>query len=372
MEVPSFNDIWWFRDVVDLINEKRPRSVQEVLDTGVKEIADLTEGRSPWPFYCCYLLPFIYLCTLYVGGFALYTIPLLTLVVVPLLEVGLGSDPGGELVPDRRFNLAIYLWIIPHLLTLMVSAWVIDQMSLFEVIGMVISSGMIIGSIGFTVAHELIHRNSSNVRLLGQSILLSMFYGHFYFEHVLGHHAKLCTDGDTSTSKRDETIHQFLYRSIRDGYLQSWQIVNKFNRSHVLWTYHIIELLYVWFLVSWFGWTGLLYVVCSSLVAILLLESVNYIEHYGLSRDKDSPISEDHSWNTNSLVTNLLLFRLQRHSGHHINSKRHYPSLVEHPSAPQLPTGYGGCLILAHIPWLWFYLMNPRLDQLVSRRKKLF
>lgn len=372
MEFPSFNRIWWLKDVLEQINDERPRSVQNVIDIGVKEYDELTKGRSPWPFYCCYLLPLIYLCTLYFGGYATFLIPILMYFLTPLLEVALGDDPGGAIVPDARFNMALYLWIIPHMLTLMISAWVIDRMSFIEIVGMILSSGTIIGSVGITVAHELVHRNSSNIKLIGQILTMSMFYGHFYFSHVFGHHANLCTENDPNTARKNETIHRFLYRSISGGYLQAWEIANKFKRGNILCFYHMVQIIYIWFILSWFGWLALLYVVLSSIVAILLLESINYVEHYGLTRERGSRITEHHSWNTNKEVTNTLLFRIQRHSGHHENSKTEYPELVVRDDAPQLPAGYGGCLILAHIPYLWFKIMNPRLEALPANRKKLF
>jgi alkane 1-monooxygenase len=96
-----------------------------------------------------------------------------------------------------------------------------------------------------------------------------------------------------------------------------------------------------------------------------LLEVVNYIEHYGLLRQKDSTgryerCAPRHSWNSNHLVTNLFLYQLQRHSDHHANPTRRFQALRHFEDSPQLPSGYAGMLVLAYIPPLWFWVMDKR------------
>jgi len=114
----------------------------------------------------------------------------------------------------------------------------------------------------------------------------------------------------------------------------------------------------------------------QSFVAFSLLEIINYIEHYGLERkirstnnnnnnqkNEYEPVSPMHSWNANARITNFFLFKLQRHSDHHAYAARRYQTLRSFSEAPQMPTGYGGMLILALIPPAWFWIMDKRVQE---------
>ena len=67
-----------------------------------------------------------------------------------------------------------------------------------------------------------------------------------------------------------------------------------------------------------------------------------------------------HSWNAAQVLTNRLLFDLQRHSDHHAAAGRPYQTLRHYEDVPQLPTGYAGMVLLALAPPLWFRVMNPK------------
>lgn len=107
--------------------------------------------------------------------------------------------------------------------------------------------------------------------------------------------------------------------------------------------------------------------VLQSVVAFVLLEIVNYIEHYGLQRKTDGgqrePFGMMHAWNADNVASNSMLANLQRHSDHHMHAWKTYPTLEPLPG-PQLPTGYAGCLLLAILPPLWFSVMHPRIEKL--------
>ncbi len=92
---------------------------------------------------------------------------------------------------------------------------------------------------------------------------------------------------------------------------------------------------------------------------------MNYLEHYGLLRQKLADgrferCQPRHSWNSNHVVTNLFLYQLQRHSDHHANPTRRYQALRHFEDSPQLPSGYGAMILLAYLPPLWFRVMDPR------------
>ena len=111
-------------------------------------------------------------------------------------------------------------------------------------------------------------------------------------------------------------------------------------------------------------------------IGFLLLETVNYLEHYGLQRQQKSSgryerVRPEHSWNSNHPVGRALLFDLTRHSDHHANPNRKYPVLRHFDASPQLPTGYPGMILLALVPPVWFSVMHPHIERELSRVREL-
>lgn len=109
--------------------------------------------------------------------------------------------------------------------------------------------------------------------------------------------------------------------------------------------------------------------ITASTFGIILLETVNYIEHYSLLRKKNTNgryerVKRTHSWNSNHRVGQVLLFNLSRHSDHHYNGAKHYQLLKTLPESPQMPTGYPGMILLSLFPPLWFWVMNNRLSKI--------
>jgi len=118
-------------------------------------------------------------------------------------------------------------------------------------------------------------------------------------------------------------------------------------------------------LTFWLGPWALLFLVVQAVYGFSLLEVVNYLEHYGLLRLKDSNgrverCQPRHSWNSNHIVTNLFLYQLQRHSDHHANPTRRYQGLRHFEDSPQLPSGYAAMILVAYLPPLWYRLMDPK------------
>ena len=117
-----------------------------------------------------------------------------------------------------------------------------------------------------------------------------------------------------------------------------------------------------------FGAGILPFLLVQAVTGFSLLEVVNYLEHYGMLRQRTGPdgtgryerVDPRHSWNSNNLATNVLLYHLQRHSDHHANPTRRYQTLRDFEESPVLPTGYAGLILLALMPPLWFRVMNPR------------
>ena len=301
--------------------------------------------------------------------------------LVPIVDVLMGVDsrnpreqaPG---LPARvLFRIATWLAVPVLLGFLFFMAWRVIQpaATAIEIVGGVLSAGIAGGVVGITVAHELIHRRSRVDRFLGGVLLASMSYPHWALEHVAGHHRLVATRADPATARLGESLPRFLVRSIVGSYRSAWAIeaarLKRFgDRSplgnRVLWC-GAAPLIVAAAIGLALGPGAVLFFFAQSLVAIVLLEIVNYIEHYGLERRLVAPgayerVSPLHSWNASHRLTNALLFNLQRHSDHHVWPGRPYFTLRHHDQSPQLPLGYAGMALLAVVPPLWRRVMDPR------------
>lgn len=376
--VIGFSQLWWFTDVAKEMIAQPRDTLETGLEVANKELNDLTKCKSPWPYYSVYTIFLFYLTSIYFGGYFYFIIPVFALLFLPIVELFAGNEivnpldqDYDKLQDDVRYKWAAWLWIVPQLLVLLSGTYISNNWGLtgLEKLGLILSTGIVTGGIGINVAHELIHRNNGMEKTLGQILLLSDLYGHFYIEHILGHHANLCNEGDAGTSFRNEPVYHYIPRSISTAYRHGWELAIKYKRVHVMWIYHGIQFMYLWYAYSVGGFMGVCYIILQSLVAIIILETVNYFEHYGLHRENGQSITKYHAWNTDKIISNYFTFRLQRHSDHHMNSRRRYPNLRNIPGSPQLPTGYTGCIILAWIPPLWYYIMNPRLNDITYGKK---
>ena len=133
--------------------------------------------------------------------------------------------------------------------------------------------------------------------------------------------------------------------------------------------YSIANLLIIISIYFYFGKIALIGFLTASVIGILQLETVNYIEHYGLLRKKNKlgryeKVRHHHSWNSDHVIGKLMLFNLSRHSDHHYNGSKHYQILKSLPESPQMPTGYPGMMLLSLIPPLWFKYMNGKISKI--------
>jgi alkane 1-monooxygenase len=198
---------------------------------------------------------------------------------------------------------------------------------------------------------------------------------HFFIEHNRGHHKNIGTKKDPATARKGESLYEFWIRAIWQSYWHAWKIENDSLRKKgiVVWSLKNqmlrfqltqITLLLVIFFV--FGWFTLFCFVAAAVFGFVLLETIDYVEHYGLTRKELSPgvyerTQPHHSWDSNFPMGRLVLFELSRHADHHYLANRKYQILRSHESAPQMPTGYPGMMILSLVPPLWFAIMNKRL-----------
>ena len=320
-------------------------------------------------------------------GISCYALLIYSWIVVPFLELFI--DPNAENLSDAESELArqdkLYDWILYTIVLLQVPMVFLFCYSMqdpaltwIDKVGRIGTMGMLCGTFGINVGHELGHRTNKIERALAKLSLMTSLYMHFYIEHNKGHHKNVATPEDPSSARLGEPVYTFWFRTIFYSYLSAWRIANhdmekrglsKWNLANEMLQAHMIQLALLLLIYFMFGGIILSYFLLAATIGILLLETVNYIEHYGLSR---KPVAQgkyerampSHSWNSNHVIGRLLLFELSRHSDHHYIASRKYQLLEHHDDAPQMPTGYPGMMLLALFPPAWFFVMNRRLRSL--------
>ena len=341
-----------------------------------------------WPYYICYVLPLSLIAGMLLGGFWVGLPLLIIFVLIPLADKMIGTDHSNldretakTIEKNQLFFLPLYLWApLQVLLTLGTLSWALKSQNITIQILTGISLGFINGGIGINMAHELMHKSGALPRRLADTILSVVQYMHFSIEHVHGHHTHVATPADAVSARYNETIYRFLPRAISGAFRSSWNIEKKrCQKKNLAWhqntmiRYLIIQLAWIIGVSQFFGLQGLSLYLLQAFVAILALEVVNYIEHYGMTRKllengRYQKTDITHSWNSDHLVSNFFLFNLQRHSNHHAYARRPYQVLRSYSESPQLPYSYPTLMILSLFPKQFKALMNPLVDQHLSRK----
>jgi alkane 1-monooxygenase len=306
--------------------------------------------------------------------------------LVPLLDVWFGEDtsnPPASAVPalqaDRYYRVLTWLTVPLHVAALIAACayFVLADLSVFAALVLAITTGLFSG-LSVNTGHEMGHHRHPIDQALTRVALAVPFYGHFTVEHNFGHHKAVATPEDHASARFNESIYRFALREIPGGLSRSWRIETErlarrgrpwYSWHNAILQSHAIALLLQGGLVLALGWPALLFLLLHNAIAWFQLTSANYVEHYGLLRQRRSDgryerCQPHHSWNSNHLMSNLLLFHLERHSDHHAHPGRRYQCLRDFDDVPRLPSGYFGMFLLAYLPPLWFRVMNPRLLRL--------
>jgi len=317
--------------------------------------------------------------------------PIIILGVVPAIDLVAGldrSNPPDDVIErleqDKYYRWITYVFLpIQYIGFLGAFIWIakpewlgVAELSTLDKIGIAVSIGAI-GGIGINTAHELGHKKESHERWLSKIALAQSFYGHFYIEHNRGHHVRVATPEDPASSRLGENFYQFWFRTVSGSLKSAWRLEKKRYARKGKHPFRIgNDVLNAWLMstVLWgalmavLGWQILPLLVIQAIVGFSLLEVVNYMEHYGMLRQKVGVgdrqryerVDPSHSWNSNNIATNVLLYHLQRHSDHHANPTRRYQTLRDFEESPVLPTGYAGMIVLAIVPAVWRRVMDPR------------
>jgi alkane 1-monooxygenase len=358
----------------------------------------LTTGKAPYYLNLNmslrafkYLSPFL----LYAGAlFAFISfgwvawLPLIyAWIFIPLAELFIKPDPknmdvaGEELAKiDRTYDIILYATVPLQYLAIYVFIKNINDPLLqpVDIAGRVLVMGLLCGTLGINVGHELGHRPNKVEQALAKMLLLTSLYMHFFIEHNKGHHKRVATHEDPGSARLNEWVYIFYLRTIIFSYFSAWQIGTNdarkkgraaFSFFNEMIRFHFIQFAFITVLFFLFGWPATLYFILAAVIGILLLETVNYIEHYGLERKQIAEGKYEralpaHSWNSDHVIGRLMLFELSRHSDHHYLASRKYQTLRHHDEAPQMPTGYPGMMILSLIPPAWIYVMNRRIKKM--------
>jgi alkane 1-monooxygenase len=304
-------------------------------------------------------------------------------VAIPALDYFVGEDTDNlpesavrSVTDDPVYSILVRSAVPLAWLSFFAAAFLVgtQPLPLWSFLVFTISVGTIMGGGALTIGHELghkLHKVDKMFALLSNGLV---GYAHFRIEHNRGHHVWVATPEDPASSKMNESIYRFAMREIRGGISRGWsdeaQRLKRNGKSFFSLDNEILQGLALTLgvavmLVVLFGWKIVPFIALHHAIGWYALTQANYVEHYGLLRQKKpngryESVKPHHSWNANHTVSNLMTFQLQRHSDHHANPLRPYQALRNFPDLPTLPTGYSGMFVLAAFPPLFFRIMNPK------------
>ena len=309
--------------------------------------------------------------------------------ILPLVDhlmkvntLNLTEHQAKDAVSSKFYNIALYGTVPVQLGFVAWFVLVILQQDLtsLDLVAKTLSMGAMSSVLAINSAHEIGHRSGALNKLSSKLLLTSVLYAHFFEEHNYGHHKNVGTYDDPATARRGEWLYVFVLRSMIFGWLGAWRIENKrltrnggsalsFKNDVLIW--QVIQLSLAISILYFLGTVTLVCFAAASFFSVFILEAINYIEHYGLTRDKVSEfryekVNPSHSWNADNQIGRAVLFELTRHSDHHENPSKPYQLLDSPDESPQLPTGYPGMILLSLIPPVFFSVMHKRLDSFNS------
>ncbi|MCB0770884.1 MAG: alkane 1-monooxygenase [Flavobacteriales bacterium] len=359
------------------------------------------ETTLPWHFRLralryavTFVIPMLAIAAFKWNGMWTWAVPFYAFIITPILELlwqgrvkSLTLAEERAVLKDPVYDLLLYVivpmqWGLLVLFLLTVSREVLTAM---ELSGCIATMGILCGIYGINVAHELGHRTKRWERAMARGLLLSSLYMHFIIEHNQGHHRRVATPDDPASARYGETVYGFWFRSIVFSWLSAWRIEAErlrkarkgpFDRRNEMIHAMTWQAGLLVSIVLLFGWPELAAFSVAALIGVLMLETVNYIEHYGLRRKRTGTgvygrVQHIHSWNSDHFMGRSMLFELTRHSDHHWKASKKYQGLQSTDDAPQLPTGYPGMMILSLVPPLFFRVVHPRLELLAAKHEEL-
>lgn len=334
-----------------------------------------------------YSIPLTAFLSIYLHGAYSFLTPVFAFGFLPFIELIIPVNKKNLTAVEEELakNDTIYDWIlylhVPvqyGILSYFLYTITNVQLAGYEIAGLILSMGTCCGVIGINVAHELGHRKAKSAQFLAKMLLLTSLYMHFIIEHNKGHHKNVSTEGDPSSAKLNEPLYLFYFRTIFGTMRSAWEIQLRelhqdkksfFSWQNEMFIFQFVQILFLILIYFTFSLKALICFIPAAFVGILLLEAVNYIEHYGLRRNKTANnmyerVQPWHSWNSDHVIGRVVLYELTRHSDHHYSASRKYQILRHSDEAPQLPAGYPAMILLALIPPVYFKIMNPMIAKI--------
>ena len=315
------------------------------------------------------------------GGFYNYLAVVFTFIFIPILEI-IVKKSNEEYTEEEKKNRLLdpffdFLLYLNIPIVFGIFFFSLDKLaftsSVSDIIGIILSASIVMATNGINVGHELGHRKSIIARTCSKLLYLPCQYMHFYIEHNFGHHINVATPEDPATARYKQTLYSFWITSVVRTYVSAWEIQlkllkvskrNFFSIKNDMVFYTFFQITYLAFVYYNFGLYLTLLSILMSIISFLFLETINYVEHYGLLRKKEPSgryerVKPHHSWNSNHTIGRIVLYELTRHSDHHFKSSKKYQVLESLEDCPHLPYGYPTSILLSLIPPIWFTIMNP-------------
>ena len=339
-----------------------------------------------------YTLPISVLIAFNTQGLVTFFPIMLFFGIVPIIELIIKPDRTNfdDKTAKKENNNPFYNWVmflaVPIQLAVLIYFLITinkTPIGSVEYVGRIVSMGLMCGVLGINIGHELGHRSNRLHQFLGEVLLLTSLNTHFLPYHNSGHHFEVATPNDSATAKKNQLLYAFWFTSHFGSYIKAWQIENKrmvkiekprYSIYNKMVQYSIANIAVLAVIYLFFDINVLIAFIVAASIGILLLETVNYIEHYGLLRNKNESgryerVKYSHSWNSDHPLGRLLLFNLSRHSDHHYKASIKYQILKSMPESPQMPTGYPGMMVFSLFQPLWFYVMNKKLERINTNLK---
>jgi alkane 1-monooxygenase len=338
---------------------------------------------KPWSYLMLLFVPGLVITGYFLGHWWNFLVPVFCFVAYPIVNIFIPVSPHKNSVvhsdtyPSEAYT-GVAFCFVPVLIVL--TAWSVytaghASISPVSFAGLAVSIGIINGLLGFTLAHEFIHRFGKTEQIAGYLLLLQNNYMHYAIEHVWGHHVYACTPEDPHTARLGESLYRYLPRAIRLTYNNAWKIEQKklfrsFGSSPLIYNrillFAALQIMLMLTILFFFGTVSLLFFLMQNAVAIVLLHIINYLQHYGLMRQKNlqgnyERLDVTHAWNAGHHGKSFNIFQLENHADHHMHPGRSFEKLTHHKESPEHPAGYSFMILLCVVPPLWFHIMNKKI-----------
>lgn len=334
-------------------------------------------------YLMAFSVPLTVFISIYFRGIFSYTSLLYVFFLIPIVELFLpthqrifSEKESESRLKEKFFDWLLYLNvpIVYMVLVYGLYSFAKSDIQPYEYLGFIISLGILLATNAVNVAHELGHRNNKFDIIITRLLLLPCLYMHFTIEHNYGHHKNVATKLDPATAKKGQSLYYFWITSVFGQYRNAWQIQMKFlkNKKTSFFSFEndlLLFLIYQGFYLAaiylFLGIGAMLIALLVGVISFLFLETINYIEHYGLKRKKIKGkyerVQNRHSWNSDHILGRIILYELTRHSDHHFRASKKYQVLESLEESPRLPFGYPMSMLVAFFPPIWFAIMHPLL-----------